>query len=347
MYDALFLMETSYGTDPTAVLPEPTAVVTGFLGAGKTTFLRRLLPLLAVRGVRPSVVINDYQNARVDADTLREIASEVQAIEGSCVCCESVTDLVRMLLDLPAGGNRVVLIEANGTTDPCALIDHITVNPSLRDRFRPLLQLTVVNARRWQRRFWHNELERLQVRTASHVVLTHQEELPSARQEEVKKSVADMAPRAQAVDPENFASLLASLAAKAMEEVPSGHNHACEGACHEHQDHSHIHDHEEHVRLTHGFVSTQIPLPDTVDRTRLLAWLESLPDEVLRVKGVVGLHDMPGRHFVFQKTDEMKWGPTVFELNQPPTVAPCAVLIGVKLDHEALVRSAQDYFLNS
>lgn len=330
------------------VEPQITCVVTGFLGAGKTTFLKMVLPELARRGLRPSVIINDYQNARVDADTLRELAAGVQAIEGSCVCCESVAELVRMLLELPGGSDRVVLIEANGTTDPCALIDHIAVNPVLRERFRPLLQLTAVNVRRWQKRFWHNELERLQVRTASHIVFTMGESESQNRREDVRRSVSGLAPRSEMVDAVSFAAILSELSSAISGGIPAVVASGCGQDSHgtEH-DHSHDHSHEEHVRLTHGFVSTQIPLPDVVDRSRLLEWLESLPPEVLRAKGVVGLRDLPGRHFVFQKTDETKWGPTVFELNQPPTVAPTAVLIGVRLDHEALARTVGDYFKTS
>lgn len=50
----------------------PLILVVGFLGAGKTTFLRELLPLLEARGLEPFVIINDYANAKVDASSLRK-----------------------------------------------------------------------------------------------------------------------------------------------------------------------------------------------------------------------------------------------------------------------------------
>lgn len=53
--------------------PAPTVLISGFLGAGKTTFLHRLLPPLAERGLAPYVLINDYRNAEVDASGLRAI----------------------------------------------------------------------------------------------------------------------------------------------------------------------------------------------------------------------------------------------------------------------------------
>ncbi len=60
-------------------LPVPTILFVGFLGAGKTTFLREILPHLEARGLVPYVLINDYQNARVDASSLRHLTEEVRA----------------------------------------------------------------------------------------------------------------------------------------------------------------------------------------------------------------------------------------------------------------------------
>ena len=45
----------------------PLILIAGFLGAGKTTLLRALLPRLGARGLRPHVILNDYENADVDA----------------------------------------------------------------------------------------------------------------------------------------------------------------------------------------------------------------------------------------------------------------------------------------
>ena len=55
----------------------PLILIVGFLGSGKTTYLRRLLPELRGRGIDPHVIINDYQNARVDAELLRELAVSI------------------------------------------------------------------------------------------------------------------------------------------------------------------------------------------------------------------------------------------------------------------------------
>lgn len=65
-------------------------LIVGFLGAGKTTFLRDLLPLLEARGLQPFVIIDDYANARVDASSLQKEGRSVAPINGNCICCESL-----------------------------------------------------------------------------------------------------------------------------------------------------------------------------------------------------------------------------------------------------------------
>ncbi|MGC1480965.1 MAG: GTP-binding protein [Chthoniobacterales bacterium] len=128
-------------------MPVPTVLLVGFLGAGKTTFLREILPQLEERGLVPYVLINDYQNARVDASSLRHLTDEVRAINGNCVCCDSIHELINDLLAIPETPDRVVLIEANGTTDPFSLIEHLTAHLELRQRFAPIIQVGFVDLR--------------------------------------------------------------------------------------------------------------------------------------------------------------------------------------------------------
>lgn len=46
----------------------PLIIIVGFLGSGKTTYLKKLLPLLSNLGIEPHVIINDYENASIDAE---------------------------------------------------------------------------------------------------------------------------------------------------------------------------------------------------------------------------------------------------------------------------------------
>ena len=55
-------------------------------------------------------------------------------INGNCICCDSIVELTNVLLDIPLTKKRLVLLEANGTTDPTALLEHLLViSPEFRN----------------------------------------------------------------------------------------------------------------------------------------------------------------------------------------------------------------------
>ncbi len=324
----------------------PTLILSGFLGAGKTTLLRALIPGLESQGLHPTVILNDYQNARVDASSLGGPGRLVTPINGNCVCCDSLSELVSAMTGLQDISGQVLLIEANGTSDPASLLQHLLFRPEIRDRFFPILQVTCIHATRWQKRLWNNDLERLQVRTSSHLVLTHTEDATDSRKLKVTESVNELNPRAAWTTAGDLVSTLHDLVSHRAEhhhhDEDCHHGRCCHGAEHEDSNPCESHDHpgeaEGHV-LSHAFVAAQLDLPPHVSRERLLRWVGDLPEEILRVKGVARFAEMPDKDFVFERTDDHKWGPTVLELNQPSTVPPCVVLIGVNLDLPTLQSS--------
>lgn len=319
----------------------PLVLVTGFLGAGKTTFLRDVLPLLEACGLDPFVIINDYANAAVDASSLAKEGRTVTPLNGNCICCDSLIELIDVLLQIPEAPRRVVLIEANGTTDPTALIEHLLVHPELHERFAPVLQVAVVDVQRWQKRREHNDLERLQVETASHLLLTREETESEKRVASVRDDIEWFNPKAEWIKRHPFALLIERLV-KQRHSAPRPHERrkASPEAGHHHQ-HSHdhtapSHDHRHH--LAHAFVGLKLGLPEPVSAAKLHLWLKSLPAEVLRVKGVARLTERPDQWFQFQRADEYESAgeAILFELPEKPLVPACAVLIGVNLDEEKL-----------
>jgi len=310
----------------------PLILIVGFLGAGKTTFLRELLPLVEARGLDPFVIINDYANARVDAASLKSEGRSVTPINGNCICCDSIFELMNVLLEIPDSDNRIVFIEANGTTDPTALVEHLLVNPELRKRFAPVLQVAVVDVKRWQKRHWHDELEHLQVETASHVLFTRTEKESKQRFATVQADIEWFNSRADWITHQPFALFLEKLVKeKPMASIP----HDPQKCRHDHPQEDHKHHHSQHA-LSHAFVGLQMELPDPVPAKSFQQWLKTLPPDVLRVKGVVRLIEMPEKWLQFQRVDDFRGEAALMELPQKPELPACAVLIGVKLDEVSI-----------
>lgn len=313
----------------------PLVLLVGFLGSGKTTLLRDMIPELASRGLGVSVIINDYQNARVDAATLGSLAKVIEPISGSCVCCGSRDEFLDALETIPMEENGVLLIESNGTTDPIELIEALSLDQRA-SRFLPPMQISVVDVKRWQKRHWHNDLERLQVRTAARLYPTRLEEVSPQRIETVRGELSALNHMAHFTDLPGLAGVIAELKHHPHEHegCDCGHKHD------PHHDHDHAHDegHHPHHQLAHAFSSMQVELPETVGRVAFEAWLAGLPESVLRAKGVVELREEPGRTHVFQRV-ESEPSPVLIPLGSGKRLTPVAVLIGCGID-EAAVRAS-------
>lgn len=349
----------------------PLVVLVGFLGAGKTTALRRLLPELQARGCVPTVILNDYQNARVDAEYFREISAAVTPISGSCVCCGSRQELLEALESYQPVSGGVVLLETNGTTDAGELITLLAADPLLRQFTMPV-QVSIIDVKRWQKRFWHNGLEADQVRTASFLWFGHGDEVtperraavedslrgkhlwqPETNAEQLAEELADLV-RDVACQPGRVPESLArgTPGEEVAEDAPEEHRHEHaqehdhtqdhphhhdHGHAHEHA-HDHEHDHAHDHAMRHHFAATEVTLPEVVSRAVFEEALRGLPPEILRVKGLVRLAEEPETLQIFQKIehfDHVQMAPLAGESVLP---GPLAVLVGSHLPEGCIER---------
>jgi G3E family GTPase len=115
----------------TAASPTPVTVIGGFLGAGKTTFLNRLL----AGGVsRYAVLVNDFGEINVDAALIARHDGTTLALTNGCVCCSIGSGFLDTLGGLLDSGERFerIVIEASGVGDPWRIAEIALVEPALR-----------------------------------------------------------------------------------------------------------------------------------------------------------------------------------------------------------------------
>lgn len=307
----------------------PLVLIAGFLGAGKTTFLRQLATELEARQVPFSIVVNDFVDAEVDAARLRSPGVEVQALSGSCVCCSSLNEFMQVLgdIEVPAGG--VLLVETNGASDLISLITALAARGETQ-RFTSPLQVTLVDASRWQKRKDHNELEREQMLTATHWMLTHVEKATGTRLEELENWARRQSPRAKATDAARMADELKFLGLSSRfqfrSEPPQQAQVMEDRWMHEDTPQEHRHHHEDE----RAFTAMKVDLPFVVKRKDLEHTLLDLPEEVIRVKGLCRLAELPSIPMSFQHVRpqaETWFLPMLGNLG----VIPTGVIIGVGL----------------
>jgi cobalamin biosynthesis protein CobW len=117
----------------------PTTVITGFLGAGKTTLIRHLLQNAG--GRRLAVVVNEFGDVGIDGEILRSCGVEgcedddILELANGCICCTVADDFLPTLSKLLERPNppEHILIETSGLALPKPLVKAFTW-PQVRTR---------------------------------------------------------------------------------------------------------------------------------------------------------------------------------------------------------------------
>ncbi len=99
----------------------PLTVIGGYLGAGKTTLINKLLT--DPRGQRLMVLVNDFGAVNIDAALLESADEDTLTLTNGCVCCTMGADLFMAIADVLARNPRPdhLIIEASGVGDPAKI----------------------------------------------------------------------------------------------------------------------------------------------------------------------------------------------------------------------------------
>jgi G3E family GTPase len=129
----------------------PVTIVTGFLGAGKTTLVRRFLG--APEGRNTALIVNEFGSVGIDDALLRSSTDEITLLGNGCICCNTRSDLQIALRKLVADRERGkiphfdrVLIETSGLADISPILQTFSTDRALGGEFAIEVVLTLVDA---------------------------------------------------------------------------------------------------------------------------------------------------------------------------------------------------------
>ncbi|MCC8180953.1 MAG: GTP-binding protein [Planctomycetes bacterium] len=98
-------------------------LISGFLGAGKTTFIRPYAAWLKANGKPFVVVENEFSFLNVDSAMLREDGMEVTELSGGCICCGLKKNFRALLLMLSSSRDCTIVVEPSGIFNPRDFFD--------------------------------------------------------------------------------------------------------------------------------------------------------------------------------------------------------------------------------
>ena len=106
-------------------MPVPILLVTGFLGAGKTTVVNHVLA--HAEGRRIAAVVNDFGAINIDAELIAGASDGVVSLSNGCICCSLEGDLLRTLAALLRRDPRpeFIVIETSGVADPSDIVRNL------------------------------------------------------------------------------------------------------------------------------------------------------------------------------------------------------------------------------
>jgi G3E family GTPase len=176
----------------------PLVILTGFLGAGKTTVLNRVLGAQHHR--RVAVIVNELGRIDVDGRLLKARAGDVVELAGGCVCHEvrTMDELWEAFAEvIPRSRPDLIVLETTGIAEPAAILAGIAARPPERRSVFVARVVTVVDANAGLEQLARHAEARAQVEGADRLLLSKLDLVTSDRLLPLHRTLAQLNPEAE------------------------------------------------------------------------------------------------------------------------------------------------------
>ncbi len=293
----------------------PVTVITGFLGAGKTTFIRHLMENAGSK--RLAVLVNEFGTAGVDGDILKSCAIDncpaenIVELANGCICCTVADDFIptiEALMALPQTPDHI-LIETSGLALPKPLLKAFDW-PAIRSRITVDGVITLADAEAVVSGQFAPDLDAVAAQRDADDSLDHETPLSEVFEDQIACADIVLLSKADLAGPEGVEAARKVIEAHAPRKLPIipmtegvidprvvlGLEAAAEDDIDARPSHHDGHDDHEHD----DFESVVIDMGEVADVATLEAAVLRLAHEqkILRVKGYIAVQDKPMRLLV-------------------------------------------------
>jgi G3E family GTPase len=305
----------------------PVTVISGFLGAGKTTLVNRLLEESAET---VGVIVNEFGEVGIDGELIVADDNPLIEICNGCVCCTVRTDLVagvKAMLDQKDVALDRLIIETSGLADPAPVLQTFLADADLLERVQLQSVVTLVDAANFHRQI-EDAIAIEQIAFADLLVLNKVDLLVPGDLVALQDRLRMLNPLATIICTNH--SDVGGNAILGFQRFSLPNLLNIEPGILQDE-----HDHEHDDSIT----SLALESDEPVDAERFNRWINALVQErgndILRMKGVLHLQDEP-RQFIFHSVHMLteakpgrRWPDTVPRISR-------LVVIGRHLDATVL-----------
>ncbi|WP_100372569.1 CobW family GTP-binding protein [Bacillus sp. FJAT-45037] len=313
--------------------PIPAYVLTGFLGSGKTTVLRRMIQTAKEEGLRPVIVMNELGEVNVE----RHLFEDVDMVEmlNGCICCTIQEDMrseLERFFEQENSGGDILFIEGTGIANPEEIVEALT-HPNLVEKVQLQSVISLIDASKYleyQSRFQSSkevrELLGQQV-TSSSLLILNKMDLVSERE------LAKLYKKLHSIKREEIPILEAingqvDVGELFLERVDWNKVTLNESAHIEKEHHHHHH---------HTFQAIRIDGIEKIDRIKFEKWLKQHDQQIIRAKGNITLTESPKKYSFQYASKQLQLSAAASEDEL------IIILIGIGLDKEELVHSLHSF----
>lgn len=311
----------------------PMILTTGFLGAGKTTTINEMLDYMD--RAQTAVIVNEFGAVSIDGLLLKTDPIQITNLPNGCACC-TVSDEFQATLRqvIETKKPHSIVFETSGLANPIGVLNAI-YNSELANICRVDLVITIVDGDRFEALMEETDVFLDQIMPADLLLVNKGDLIDEEKKGTIEKVLRKANPKAPIVfstqgkiawaeflDPDLVKKIRASDSDR-KKQVDSmmkgyaeadhdGHHHHDENCGHDHHDHhdcghDHSHDHEHthdhgghhHHHEVHEFKSFSFPISSPMDPKKIDQFVQKLPRNVFRGKGLVRLKGYDG-WFSFQ-----------------------------------------------